>query len=228
MANILAPFGFVHVGYMEGQAPTYGMRHRKIALGQTNPIFKGDPVQSLAGGYIDQPGFVGTPNATQITGIFVGCEYVSISQQRKVRSPYWPGSDALYDVDAFVIDADRALFKVQANGTPFVFGNVGNNVGYFIVRGGSTAPTAGSGQGNTVNGLSGALADTAGTQSGGSGAVNTTAGLPFRIYALFSDFVAQGSPNAGTTITNGADNTTNFNWAIVTPNNIDSKSTTGI
>ena len=224
MANILAPAGFKHLGYMEGYAPTFGLRRRKIALGNTHAIFRGDPVISLATGYIDQI----SANNIQLNGVFQGCEYFSVSQQRKVRSPYWPGSDAQFDVDAFVLDADGSLWLGQSNGAPITIANVDNNVGVFIALGGSISPTPGSGQGNTVNGISGALIDVAGTNTGGSGAINTTSTLPFRIYSLYSDYVAQQAPVAGSTSFQGADNTTNFNFAVLTANNWDSKALTGI
>jgi hypothetical protein len=227
MANILAPFGFRHIGYLEGAAPTYGMRRRKIALGNSNPIFHGDPIVSLSTGYIAQASTntladIAAGAAPTVSGIFQGCEYLSISQGRKIRLPYWPGSDASADVDAFIIDAPTAIFVAQANGTPVV--NLGSgsgidlNCGMFIATGGSAAPTAGSGQGNTTNGLSGAMIDTAGTNGSGSGAPATGAALPFRIVDLYSNFVAPNAPTAGTTSFNGADNTTNYNWAIVTFN----------
>lgn len=219
MANVLAPFGFRHVGYVEGAAPTYGMRRRKIALGNTNPIFHGDPVISLSTGYIAQL----SANNVQVAGIFQGCEYLSISQGRKVRSNYWPGSDASADVDAFILDAAGSLWLAQSNGAPITFTNIDNNVGVFIATGGSTSPTPGSGQGNTASQLSGALIDIAGTNSGGSGAIGTAATLPFKIMDMYSNFVAQGAPNAGTTIVNGADNLTNFNWAVLSANQWDTR-----
>lgn len=224
MANVLAPFGFRHIGFMEGAAPTYGMRRRKIALGNTNPIFHGDPVVSLNTGYIAQA----SSNSTQIAGIFQGCEYLSVSQGRKVRSPYWPGSDASADVDCFIMDTAGAYFLSQSNGSPILLANVDNNIGFFIATGGAAAPTAGSGQGNTSNGLSGSLLDVAGTNSGGTGAINTTATLPFRIIRLYSDDMIQGSPALGGTSFNGTDNATNFNMAIVAFNNVDARSQTGI
>lgn len=224
MANILAPFGFRHIGMKEGAPPTFGMRRRKIALGNTNPIFKGDPVVSLNTGYIAQA----SSNSTQIAGIFQGCEYLSVSQGRKVRSPYWPGSDASADVDCFIIDTGDAYFLAQSNGSPIVLANVDNNIGFFIATGGAASPTAGSGQGNTSNGLSGALLDVAGTNSGSSGAIATTATLPFRILRLFSSDMIQGDPVLGSTSFNGTDNATNFNMAVVAFNNVDARSQTGI
>jgi hypothetical protein len=227
VVNILTPFGFRHVGYLEGFAPTYGVRRRKIALGNTNPIFHGDPVVALNTGYIQQAVSWASTGADiaagavpGLSGVFQGCEYFSVSQQRKVRSQYWPGSDAQFDPDCFIHEQPGALFLAAANGTPVTFAQIDLNCGWFIATGGSSAPTAGSGQGNTVNGLSGAMIDTAGTNggTGGSGAPATGAALPLRIVKLYSEDVIQGAPNVGGTGFNGADNTTNFNWAVVTFN----------
>lgn len=229
MSNYLAPRGFVHCGYLEGFAPTYGLRPRKIALANTHQIFHGDAVVSLATGYIDQV----SSNTVQLAGIFSHCEYFSQSQQKKIRSEWWPGSDAVYDVDAYLIDAGAALFIGQSNGAPITQANIGNNIGVFTnatanFPGGVASPTPGSGLGNTTNGFSGMLLDVAGTNFGGSGAINTTSTLPFRIYKLWSDTNTPGTPIAGNTTFNGADNTSNYNLVIVTPNNWDTKSLTGI
>lgn len=218
MSNILTPFGFKHLGNVAfGGAPTYEMRQRRIALGNTNPVFHGDPVVSLNTGYIQQ--YV-TGSGLQIAGIFQGCEYFSVSQQRKVRSPYWPGSDAQFDVDAFIIDAAFSQFYAAFDGGPIAFASIDANSDITIATGGSTSPVAGSGQGNTVNGFSGALLK--------SSNVGTNAAFPMRLIRPYSDFVAPGAPVAGTTSFNGADNTTAFNWWIVAFNNVDAKSLTGI
>ncbi len=224
MANVANAFGFKHVGYQEGTAPTMGLRPRKIALGNTNPIFHGDPVVSLSTGYIAQA--VNNAATVGVAGIFSHCEYFSVSQQRKVRSNYWPGSDAQFDVDAFIIDTIGAMFVAASNGAAIVTANLDNNIGFNIATGGSATPTAG--QGNTVSQLSGATLDVAGTNGTGSGAINTTTTLPFRLMRLYSDLVIPGSPLLGGTSVNGADNTTNFNWAVVTFNNQALKQLTGI
>jgi hypothetical protein len=236
MSNTLAPFGFRHIGTKEGYAPTFGMTMRRIALGNTNPIGHGDPVATISTGYIQQASTNGTTGVTSIAGIFQGCEYYSISQQRKVRSNYWPGSDAQYDPVAFIIDTPNALFYVQSNGSPITFGNIGNNVGYFIATGSVTA-TGSTGQVNSVTQLSGAMLDVAGSNSGGSGAVGTATTLPFRIVGLYSDLISNinstgsyiGLPNSfGAPVVNGVDNASNYNWAVVTFNNVDTKSQTGV
>ena len=223
MANIAAAFGFRHVGYLEGFAPTYGVRRRKIALGNGNPIFHGDPVVALNTGYIAQASTntladIAAGAAPTVSGIFQGCEYLSVSQGRKVRSPYWPGSDASADVDCFIHEQPGSLFLAAANGTPVTFAQIDMNCGMFIATGGSAAPAVASGQGNTSNGLSGAMIDTAGTNGSGPGTPATGAALPFRIIKLYSEDMIQGAPNLGGTSFNGADNSTNFNWAIVTFN----------
>lgn len=227
MANVLTPFGFKHLGNVGfGGMPTYELRQRRIALGNTNPIFRGDPVASLATGYIQQYA-TGTP---PVAGIFSHCEYFSVSQQRKVRSNYWPGSDAQFDVDAFIIDAAFSQFLAASDGsTVATFAPAGvilqaaidTNVDILIATGGSASPTAGSGQGNTVAQLSGALIK--------NSTIATTSTLPLRLIRPYSDFVAPGAPAAGTTSFNGADNTTAFNWWIVAFNSVDSRAgTTGI
>jgi hypothetical protein len=48
-----------------------------------------------------------------------------------------------------------------------------------------------------------------------NGTPAATATLPFRIVRLYSDDVVQGAPLLGATSPNGADNSTQFNWAIV-------------
>jgi len=132
---------------MEGFAPTYGLRHRKIALGNTNPIFHGDPVTSLNTGYIAQSV---SAAAVQWAGVFSHCEYFSVSQQRKVRSNYWPGSDAQFDPDAFILDAAGALFVAASDGSTvatfapagaILFNAVDNNIDINIATGGSATET---------------------------------------------------------------------------------------
>lgn len=227
MANILTPFGFRHLGNVAiGMAPTYELRQRRIALGNTNPIFRGDPVASLATGYIQQY-VTGTP---PVAGIFSHCEYFSISQQRKIRSNYWPGSDAQFDPDAFIIDAAFSQFVAATDGStvatfapsgPVLFAAIDMNVDINIATGGSASSSPGSGQGNTVAQLSGALIK--------NSTIATTSTLPMRLIRPYSDFVVQGAPAVGGTGVNGADNTTSFNWWVVVFNSIDARAgTTGI
>ena len=50
--------------------------------------------------------------------------------------------------------------------------------------------------------------------------IGTTATLPWRIQSLYSNQAPPGQ--------NGTDNTTQYNWIVVAPNNWDRNSTTGI
>lgn len=166
MANTFAPFGFQHIGYLEGSAPTAGVSVRKIASGNATPIYYGDPVTSLSTGYITQS----TAGTTQIAGIFIGCKYLSTSQKRPIWLNYWPGSDANGDVEAYVIDSPNALFKVQAGGaaTGILFANIQENVNFAI------------GTGSSSTGLSGAYADQTTLSP-------STATRPFRVVSLITD-----------------------------------------
>lgn len=138
---------------------------------------------------------------TQIAGIFIGCKYVSVSQKRTVWSNYWPGSDANADVEAYILDDPNAVFVAQSNGTAIALADVGDNINFAI------------GAGSTATGISAATLD--------QSTIATTSTLPFKIvgYAGGSEFAAVGP---------GSDPTTAYNWAYVTFNFQDFKSTTGV
>lgn len=192
MANISAPIGFSHIGYMGGSVPTFGNFVRKIAFNNATKIYKGDPVKRLATGYIAQ--WTAAAGAAALDGIFIGCKYVSVSQGRTVFLPYWPGSDAAADVEAYIIPAfgsGGATFLVQSSAAAITFANIGENIDVAV------------GTGNNTTGISGAMVDPA--------TLGTTATLPFRIVSLFSDVTAPG--------VNGSDNTSSFNQVIVAFNN---------
>jgi hypothetical protein len=158
VANTSSPFGFVQYQGGAGGAPTFAQPERRIASTNTTKIYFGDPVApvtSTANGYITQA----AAGTTVIDGIFVGCKYLSVSQQRTVWSRYWPGSDANGDVTAYVIDDPNARFLVQSSwATPLAtslttFGTtpVGQYCQFNI------------GSGNTTTGQSGAYVSTLGT-----------------------------------------------------------------
>jgi hypothetical protein len=207
MANTLAPNGFQQYSGT-GSSPTYEQVVMSIASGNTTAIYYGDPVAQLNTGYIST---VGISGSAAITGIFVGCKYISVSQKRVTWSNYWPGSDANGDVTAYVITDPNAQFIVQTNNSnttmtsPVALASVGNNIGFAM------------GTGNTSTGISGAYAD--------QYTIANTATLPFRIVALANYTPGSVSPLA--TI-NGNDSTSIYNKLIVTFNNASTKSLTGI
>src|SRR5208282_6684728 len=125
MANVSAPFGFAPWGTASGP-PNFAENHNppyRIAGGTsgeyTTAIYYGDAVRmnsATPSGYIEQWANGDGSTATNIlVGIFVGCSYYSASQAKMVESRYWPGTtDAVGDVNAYVVDDPNALFKVQA------------------------------------------------------------------------------------------------------------------
>ena len=204
MANTFAPSGFLQYQGGAGGAPTFAQSVRRIASGNTTPIFTGDPVQpvtSTANGYITQATAGGS---VQLAGIFVGCKYYSTSQKRPVVSPNWPGSDATGDVEAYVIDDPNARFVVQSSGSGFP------------VTGTATSQTSGV-QGQLVTFAYSTTGATSGNSTGGNNAtgrstayVNATATTNTSPFIIVDYAVSLG---------NGGDQTTQYCNLIVGFNN---------
>lgn len=135
-----------------------------------------------------------------LAGIFDGCMYTPVGGI-PTWSPFWPGA-AGSDAVAYIIDAPNALFLAAALNTSLTLANVGENVGYDI------------GTGNTTTGFSGATIEQT--------TLNTTLTLPFRVVAPVTN-----SGNFGM-VGNGSDPTTPFGWAVVTFNNENFKTQTGL
>lgn len=222
MANTFGPFGFAE-SHRLGAAPNYqiGGAKRYIVNTNTNPIYFGDPVIQLGTGYIAQA----TPSASasQVSGIFLGCQYVSKAAKKIIWSPWWPGvsTDVVlggqgFDVEAKIIDDPLVVFRVQCNGgaagtTPPALTMIGMNATFSF--GSSAAPTGDTAHPpNQTSGIGNCALDL-----GVTSAPVTTA-LPFRILDFIRD-----PPGV-----NGTDFTTPYCWAFVTFNNQDFKVTTGI
>lgn len=141
-----------------------------------------------------------TAGTTQIDGVVNGFEYISTALGRKVYTNYWAGSGAAGDVTAHIYTDPQAVFAVQASSTAFVFADIGANANFSI------------GTPNATTGFSGASLDQSTT--------DTTNTLPFRIVGLLSDAAPPGA--------SGTDNTSAYNRVLVTANNWDRKSLTGI
>lgn len=141
-----------------------------------------------------------TAGTTQIDGIFYGCTYLSTSIGRTVWQNYWSGSGAGGDVTAYLCTDPQAQFVVQSDNTAIVFADLQGNINFVAGTPNSTTQFS--------------------TVTVGQSTINTTSTLPFRIVGLLSDSAPPG--------TNGTDNTTAYNRVIVSPNNWDRKSLTGI
>jgi hypothetical protein len=195
MANTNAPFGFSQYSGT-GSSPTYEQVPVVIAY-NASAIFFGDPVEPDGSGTVVRGD--GTTGAAGIAGIFVGCQYLSVSQKRTVWSNYWPGSDVASNqtVIGYIVNDPNAKFLVQVGTTGLTQAEVNSNIGYDI------------GTGNTANGLSGAFVTEA--------SLNTTSTLPFRVISI----VTQPPGSAGTEA--GA-----YNRVIVAFNNVSTKSLTAV
>lgn len=197
MPNTNAPFGFEHVGFAGARPGSYGNTTRLIAAANTDVIYIGDPIYSLSTGYIAKA----TPGTTPICGVFIGCSYYSASARQKVWSPYYPGSGATGDVEAYIVTDETALFKVQVAGstsTGVVFADIGANIQFAY------------GTGSTATGLSGAYVDQT--------TISTTSTLPFRIVEIITQ------PSG----VNGYDATAAYNQVLVRVNNQDFNQLTGV
>ena len=204
MANIQGPFGFQAWGTASGP-PNFAENHNtpyRIASGYATAIYYGDAVRwNVSGptGYIEQWANGDGGTATKIlVGIFVGCSYYSASQQKTIENRYWPGSDAVGDVNAYVIDDPNQLFRVQAG-----IGSAITQTSF-----GSTADIVATPLGNTTTGISGMSLSTP----------TTTNTLPFKVVNVITT-----PPGA-----NGTDLTTPYNYVIVTMNNSQYKTLLGV
>ena len=176
MANTAAYNGFQQYSGT-GSAPTYEQVAVQIAY-NASAIYYGDPVNPDANGYVVVGVTTAASGNTQIAGVFVGCQYLSVSQKRTVWSNYWPGSDVASGnvVTGYIINDPNAKFVAQ-------FGNVSVDQGYVNAVVGFNI-----GSPNTSNGISGAYLATLGT-------TDTT--FPFRVISLVTQPPGVNGTEAG-------------------------------
>ena len=167
MANISAPFGFRQYRRLDGGAPTAGFDTLTIASSDTNVIGTGDVViTSATGPYVTTP----SSGQSQIRGVFMGCEFFSPTVNRKVWSPFFPGSvqtsSGTNDVQAWVCTDPEMLYTVQCSTTATVTSSqIGLNFGI-------SSGTFGAA--NTTTGISGmTLASTSAVHYGNSAVAST-------------------------------------------------------
>jgi len=203
MANTQAYFGFRQY-QGTGSAPTYEQIAVAVAY-NASAIYFGDPVTPQTDGTVARSASTGaTPGVPGIAGIFVGCQYLSVSQKRTVWSNYWPGSDvaSTSTVIGYIINDPNAKFVAQSDATGIAQADVGSTIGFAI------------GSGNTSNGISGAYLDTT--------TINTATYniyAPFKIVSVITD-----PPGSQGTIGNGQP----YDYAVVAFNYVATKNFVGI
>lgn len=195
--NTFAPFGFSQTSGT-GSSPTYE-QVAGFCNYNTAAMYAGDPVFRNSDGSV----FPNTPGTGILAGVFVGCEYLSVSQKKKTWSNYWGASDvaAGNTVTVYTVDDPNAQFLVQVGGSATIgltMADIGANVQFAY------------GTPNAMSGLSGAYIDLTVTPA-------ATATLPFKVKSLYTAPPGANGSNAGP-----------YNWVRVAFNNVETKTLTGV
>ena len=172
MASTASPYGFKAVNELGGLPYAGSTRTFLIdPAGYNTNIFNGSIVAINTSGYINivtTNGDNSTPFPAGTIGVFVGCSYYN-AQGQLIFSQYYPANTTGV-VQAFVIDDDRAVFQVQADGSIGQTG-LGMNAILAAVQSTSTGSTT---NGNSNTAISATLAATSGYAFRIVGFVNST------------------------------------------------------
>jgi hypothetical protein len=126
MASTASPYGFKAVNELGGLPYAGSTRSFLInPAGYSNNIFNGSLVFVGTDGYLQlvtgtgadatTNSFPGSGTLTGSVGVFVGCSFVN-AQGQVIYSQYYPANTTGV-VNALVIDDDRTVFQVQADGS---------------------------------------------------------------------------------------------------------------
>ena len=149
MASTASPYGLKPVNRVDGLP--YAGETRQFLItpaGYASNLFYGQVVKIHTDGYINlvtETGGTGDAFPAGTIGVFVGCSYVN-TQGQTVFSQYYPSGAA--NAVAFVVDDDRAVFQVQADGSVGQT-KLGQNVFFAAAQSGSTGSTQ-SGNSNSA------------------------------------------------------------------------------
>jgi hypothetical protein len=136
MAATASPYGLKAVNELGGLPYAGSTRSFLIdPAGYNTNIYNGTIVYVNSSGYLNivtgtgadgtTNSFPGSGTLTGAVGVFVGCTYVN-AQGQVIYSQYYPANTTGV-VSAYVVDDDRAVFQVQANGS-MAQTTLGNNV----------------------------------------------------------------------------------------------------
>jgi hypothetical protein len=144
MASTAAPYGLKPVNLIGGLPYAGSTRNFKIdPAGYAANIFNGSIVRVASTGYLELVTTTGADASTNAfpagtVGVFVGCSYYN-AQGQLIFSQFYPAGTT-GDVTALVVDDDRAVFQVQANGA-VAQAKLGENVFLANVQSTSTGNT---------------------------------------------------------------------------------------
>jgi hypothetical protein len=160
MASTSSPYGFKAVNELGGLPYAGSTRNVPIASGYGTNIYNGSLVYVATTGNLQIATSVGSdattngfPTGTANTGclgVFVGCSYTNPSTKQKVFSQYWPSGTVASDAVGIVIDDDRTVFQVQADGS-VALSALGANVYLSAAQSTSTGSTT---SGNSTTSVS--------------------------------------------------------------------------
>ena len=173
MVNVNAPSGLRPVGESGSNIQNGGTTEYDINPGLATTIFKGDLVQLLANGTIQQS----AAGNADCVGVFNGCFYDDPTTQKPTWSNYYPGGITPTGgglIKAFVYDDPNKLFEIQGNGILAAGfpAAVGKNTDIVVTNG------------NTINGQS---ASQLNVLTGNAGGVPAAAAAQLRIVGMSKD-----------------------------------------
>jgi len=134
MANQNSNYGFRPIQLQGAAYNGQGQNEYKIANGETQAIFQGDPVVLTADGVVD----LGNAAGAELIGIFNGCEYTDPTTKKPTWSNFYPGGIAADDIKAYVIDDPNVVYEVKCNTSAAGQAQVGSNANIATYSAGST------------------------------------------------------------------------------------------
>jgi hypothetical protein len=154
MASTASPYGLKAVNRVDG-LPYAGETRRLLIdpAGYASNLFYGQVVKIHTDGYINlvtETGGTGDAFPAGTIGVFVGCSYTN-TQGQTVFSQYYPSGAT--NAIAFVIDDDRAVFQVQANGSVGQT-KLGQNVFFSAAQNGTNGSGGSTQTGNSLSAVS--------------------------------------------------------------------------
>ena len=227
--TLSAPYGFKPVNLAGGRVYSGSTRMIPISTGYSSNIFNGD-LCGIGGGTLTAPSSsnyngVTAAGAGKGVGVFVGAEY-SISSNvglgtsgpiyGKNRFQYWPASTNSQDAVGYVVDDEKAYFRVAVSAqaavnstSAFTIADITTNtIGYMSPAfvGTNAVPISGAG-GSTVTGDS-SMAVTGGNPLGSStsysvGNMRLLATAPLRVIQLVPDTAVVVTTTTSSTISSG-------------------------